>query len=459
MSYSRAWLQLRMLVLTALVGVVFVNIVLAQIKQHPPVFESESIVIMQSLVSLPDDNCSGLSLPKQAAVKEDRWHMPSDVLSLWLRIGCSPKYPHFHVERLIEANRWLIFATIFMATILARISTSSWTVALIVCATLLSSTQPTQAISIIGAHNIFLFLFTCWFTALAYYLRSGSLYAACSLVTVSLLSAYLGQANLILGCMAVPVFVIFSSQLRQFLIQPILKKTRFHNKRLQSAQSGQINLPPVLHSRQRTSFFSALSRSVLDYRLMPAPIKLSASQSKSPFFVFDVPFSTWVFSRTQWKKFVINWTGMIVLLLTFSIFYFISSDFFNFSNLLENSHNMLTIANDFSWQNWLAFLSDTANQRLLICTLCIAVCAIVPPYLSVNSFFEMSWHVLISLVLIILGSCLLSVPFHESESAGFTLIHLQSLISWLEPTIITMGIASIFNIIQAADNLAQAHRI
>ena len=451
MTYYKVWSKIRIAVLLILLGVVFVNLVMAQLKTYDPKYESQAMSQLNALTSLPADNCSGLTLPTNPEMETTFWRAPTHLMDLWLRIGCSPKYPYYHEGRLIDANQWLIFLTILLATLLARICTSSWTVALIVCATLLSSSQPTHFIASIGFRNIYILLFTAWFTALAAYLRSGSKIITSILIGLSALAAYMGQVSLIFACMTIPIFIVFTSQFRQLLILPMLKRVRIHNMSVQTANSP--IKTSASHQLLNQSLLSSITSSVLDYRVEPAPIKLHAPHPNNVFHAFDVPFSIWVFTNKRWKRLATNWFMLVLSLLATSVVVLTLLDQMSLAGYFSTIKDMTEDISTKSPSYLASELFYAFGPRLSLCCLFICFGLFIPPHYSINSFFETCWIVLSAIALILIGCFFLPSSDAQMHINMHTKEQLTLVISWLEPTIIAMGIAAVFNMIRASDSL------
>lgn len=169
---ARGWF--RSFVPVLLITVIQMRLVWMQLRDYTiytgPRSESAEVLTTGSQSSL----CRLTPVPSQRPESQfvSQWLAPPGLR--WLFSSTCAKNPRDFAKNLVRFNQWTFVGTIGVLALAARIMTSSWTLALVTAATLLSRGVLLTALGQIEGQHQIMFVCALWFCALAHFLRTGS---------------------------------------------------------------------------------------------------------------------------------------------------------------------------------------------------------------------------------------------------------------------------------------------
>lgn len=368
----------------------------------------------------------------------------------------------FKVKKLITLNQWTFIGTTLLCALLVRFLTGSWTIGLFAAVVLMSRGRLISGIGVIGTENFVSFACTLWFTCIVHFIRTGSLLTLIIGALTVMAGALFDQTIVFLN-FAMPVFlgVTFFSHRRY--AYHFLKMLRKQRKLIQLEREVVEESPPI-ERRQRVSFTEILE-SMLGLR-GPAFFRIPAwhrlYERGRLFSSTDTPFCIWAFFRDRWIKLVVFWiacAAVSTLTLTLLIYgtwlTFGGGDIFPIWKALESNFGAVF----FGWlKASVSSLAKRFDLQLTASLACIIVASFFSPIRRATGFVD-SIRVLIAALIIMLGGAFVFshmdamilhwVQIREQSVAFAPIDRVQLLFQWMEPVILSCGIASIYFLLMA----------
>jgi hypothetical protein len=471
---------------------ILMRLVWMQLRSYPTLFEARALYSMDLAGSLnhgcqppaslgpPSDADRAVSSARQAAVSafaSPGYTVLQTLLCRWDRVGN---------RDLILMNQGLLAVTVFSATLLSRFITSSWTVALIVAAMLMSRGRLLTDIGTIGLDNPLMLVVTLWLTTIAHFLRTG----AAAALAVGLLTAVLTTLfdPVTVGLpLAAAVSLVCGYLFRRQLKRPLLLRVRAVNRQLrllvkESTKWG-ADEPVSAFGRFIGSMRGMLGMELIEAAATPEAfdreLTREAATARRPtyergglFRTLNVPFTLWVYSRRRWLKLAVSWTvGAVAALLVYAAATHLlhqagpAGSWRPAGLALRGGWHELREAAALWESAWWPAVKENWQQRLdlhLVLSIVIVVAsAVQSPGAGLPSFFEMAWLTIMGSVFLVAAAtaadfCDVVVlrQMLASGVAGAPLAALgpRSVLGWIEPVWLTMGAAGVYNLMKVFDS-------
>ncbi|MBF0440610.1 MAG: hypothetical protein HQK54_01775 [Oligoflexales bacterium] len=436
------------------------------------------IVDLRSLVSFEQiDNSERLSCKIPASILSI-WHNYTpikppfkeggDFKFAWLE---SPGFRYFCIlgcrngqlnpDVLIRKNQWILITTILFTVLMARMMTSSWIIALIVGASLLSRGRLIAAIGQLSIQNLFMFLMTVWMTFSIHFFKTASKVTFIFSYGVMILLGFYDISAWFLS-LIIPFCIVFTYIFKKNIILPTLMQLRYEQK-LKRAYSKSGEIPSLGKGNIQRQFGMKL-RELLKIGLtrnLSIPNLNERYEAGGLLRPIRIPFSLWLYHRKRWTKllmasFVLSifYLGIIIAWIAASYQGGLKDVFAGLSFKFLFSPNWIT--------EWFALWRGPVDTDIILSLLIIVLCAVQSPSSGLTSFWEFAWFILLSIVFMTIGAFVMDIidaSYYMKQSTFYTnsyfLIHWgrSSLIFlWMEPVILSAGILGLFNLFKAVDS-------
>jgi hypothetical protein len=450
LKLMRRWLPLTLAVM------ILTRLVWMQQKDRVP---SDSMMTALAQIEMSRDNSSDcaigplaeiqfhferLSLIRQGGELATRW-IDSSLLRGYNMLLCSKGVADPY--GLLRTNQWFWVVVVMFTSLLLRIATGSWTLAMISATALMSRGSLLDRINDLGGSVVVMMVAVLWFTCVVHFMRSGARGTFLASVMLSLVGGLFDKALLGLNV----AFLLFALGAKAFqsLAAGVAHEA---GRRVRHDRSASMR-----GSSNSTSerIFSWIENAVHQY----APTKESVTHSAtgagrsrlwSP---MQLSFLVWGTQSIRWKRIV----GMLFLAILVSAVA-LGIDGIRIS--------MQTYVNE--WGYW----GELARQDGLIYSIrrfrpydvhfvasCLVIIAgmMAPPAVGYPAFFESCWLLVSLMICLFFGSMLnlVVVRNYLGVWGGGGFYFPQMLYeSWVyaiqtcEPLVITLGIAGLFNLIK-----------
>lgn len=458
-----AWRSRRVRIALPLILMVMIlmRLVWMQLRTYPVVPELRALVSLALLES--SDSCSyDRSLPRptedSAGTAARAWTLSPGYVGLGY-LGCFADW--LDDREFVRINQWLLVLTVFLCALLARFVTSSWTLALIVGAMLMSRGRMLADISRVSIDFVAMVVVTAWMCAQAHFVRTGAVASLAFAVFLALFGAAVDRSLLVLA-MSTPMALGFGFLGRRKLARPVLRRLRGTRRRLEELASTP-KARRVDESTTSVGRFVVSVRWLLGMEFAPQePVDVRMGGVRGALFrTLNVPFLLWVYARRRWLRLSAGWamagvSAAALVLLT----YVLETDGDPTAPLWQAFQATPGFVAEIL-PTWHLYLAQRFDLHLTASLLVVFVCAMQSPAAGLAGFLETSWLVLTSGLALLVwalfmdGLDLAMVSQARGPGPGvFGLqfpLGLRDVALWFEPTILTLGAAGIYNLMKVFD--------
>lgn len=483
MAYGRRWRRLRVVVPLALLVMILMRLVWMQLRSYPVVPDLRASVAVEEAQARYGADC-GYDLEAvrgQYAKPEQRtalslalgWiETPGNTALAW--VSCRAGLTDVH--QFARFNQWMLAATVIAAALLTRFITSSWTVSLIVAAMLLSRGRLLADLGRVSSDSIVFFCVTAFFSCLGHYIRTGSRITLTAAAAVIIVCSLVERAGLALA-LVMPVALLLGYLYRGPLLKPVVHRVRSVNKQLRefyrmararSAQN-QGSTPARADDGDVESILGRFTGGLRWLLGMEFPEESHGTvrinyERGSLFRTISVPFLLWAYARGRWLRLVIFWGAVLGIVVALSMIYYGNAVGEQARQLLPEVLRGLDPrlgGNLAIWHeawSWLSF--ERVDLHYIVSIGVILLCAVQSPTAGLNGFLECAWLALIALFMF--AAVALGLDFvdamvvHELHASHvreilFAGVGARPFLLWLEPVILTLGVAGVYNLMKVFD--------
>ena len=477
---------------------ILMRLVWMQLRSYPVQLDTRALMSLETLISLPmGGNCDTLRssyrqglAPLQATIAAAATTFPPLNLSRTL----SPSPPALVAARAfvtspgyvalgfaactydllddrwaLKLNQVLFVLTVLCAAVMTRMITSSWPIALTSATVVLSRGRLLAGIGLMSPDYMVMFWLTVGLMAATHMLRTGARLSTLVMATGFLIGAMF-ERTLVVLFLAVPLLLGLGSLARGVLTRPMISHLRGTNRRLRafnrSSSAGGTRAVGRLEQlgEEGGAFFVRLTHSVRDVLGLEFPERAVAKwrlnyERGSLFRTISLPFMLWAYWQRRWLRISAAWLGAAVLSVAALVTVQWSLSGRQEVQQLLQFHLFAGTGVQFL-ESWSLALWGVLDLHILVSLGVLLVCAVQAPWTGLPSFFEWSWLLLIVMVLL-LGAAFIADSgdvqlVKELAARG---LHTPALLSmlprrvllWLEPTILSCGIACAYNLMKVLD--------
>ena len=477
---------------------ILMRLVWMQLRSYPVQLDPRALMSLETLISLPmGGNCDTLRssyrqglAPLQANIAAAATTFPPLTLSRTL----SPSPPALVAARAyatspgyvalgfaacsydllddrwaLKLNQFLFVLTVLCAAVMTRMITSSWPIALTCATVVLSRGRLLAGIGLISPDYMVMFWLTAGLMAATHMLRTGARLSTGVMAAAFLIGAMF-ERTLVVLFLAVPLLLGLGSLARGILTRPMISHLRGTNRRLRafnrSSLAGGTRSMGRLEQlgEEGGAFFVRLTHSVRDVLGLEFPEQAVASwrlnyERGSLFRTISLPFMLWAYWQRRWLRVSAVWLGAALLSLAALVA-------LQWSLSGRQEVQQLLQFHLFAWpgvqflEPWSLALWSVLDLHILVSLGVLLLCSLQAPWTGLPSFFEWSWLLLIVMVLL-LGAAFIADSgdvrlVHELAARGLRMPALLPLLPrrvllWLEPTILSCGIACAYNLMKVLD--------
>jgi len=364
------------------------------------------------------------------------------------------------VSQLVKWNQWFTMGTAFMGALTLRLLTRSWLLGMLAAFSILTRASILSRQGLIGVDAPVMFFIMSWFCGFSHYVRTGSIFAF-GLGALSYMGAvFFDRATIVLG-FAIPILLTVAWLFRNQLAKSIKVRMNLDEEYLKLKNSTQ----KIFSKRSLLSNWvdGLLPKETVD--LDP----LARMKSGGILTTIRVPFAYWAYHRMRWLRITVAWL-LFALLLTFVIVH-VEWQFLGVPrerlriDLIEPLMSSLRFLKDDFWVVWLVQVLEPLDFRLLCALSILILCALQSPVEALTGYLEISLLFFISIILLFCSAWfsdrLDAAIFNALGSHpawGIMRYHVpvRRCIGWVEPTLVTLGVGGIYNLIVIANK--RTHR-
>lgn len=374
----------------------------------------------------------------------------------------------------IKTNQWVFVATVATAALIGRIVASSWTIALIGAATIATRGSLLTGIGDFGPENYLTLAYTLWFLAIMHYLRSGSwpVFAASGLALIC--GTLFDPAFLYVG-LALPIFVAGVMVTRPLLVRPLMNQVRQRIRAMRQralwARQFVLPLPQSKALADDHPFFRYLAAARrfigLEVPTGPEPITWRRRYERGNIFrPAEVPFLIWALPERsgglRWRPIGIIGAGMLLVffavLASVGAFALMRTGApFDYANLELPPVGLLP------WlRHWYFEVFTGFDVHLLVCLGLTLWAATQSPAHGLPGYYEVVWVFLISGVTLLAGAFVHDIRDAQIVSSALPwigpgqLLALRAVWTWMEPTLLVLGVTGCVNAMKVIDARGKA---
>lgn len=451
MQGGRRWRRIRIAIPVILLSMILARLVWMQLRSYPAASSPRSEISNEAWLSGIDVACGArrslLNDPRQTehvgSLKKAYLALSSPGYAVVGLLGCTLDVPAEKVTT--KVNQWLFVATVLMATLMTRFLTSSWTIALITAAMLLSRGRLLAEIGTASVDFPVMLCVTTWLASLYHFVRTGAALSLTAAVVAALAAASFDRSLVALS-LVVPAFLLVGFLYRRRLARPVIRRLRGMNRRRREvyAKSG---AAPSADAHGPVGRFANTVRWMLGSEFPPVtgPAGPRLSYERGTLFrTIDVPFLLWIYWRKRWLRVAIGWLTVFVIALLL------------FSTLPGADWAVPTAFAD----SLLGPLQGRVDLHFATSLAIILVSAAQSPAAGLPSFLEGMWLAILALALVLGGSAfadagdrllLTRLAASGVNDPLLTALPPRAGGLWLEPVILSLGVAGIYNLMKVLD--------
>ena len=472
MSMGRRWGRLRIIVPLILLVMILMRLVWMQLRTYPTFVEPRALISLDVWHRL-----SGLGCASERRLGEVAKQPPEDRLYLEAALDwmASPGFAvvglascgvnSLELRKAIQVNEWILAATVMVAALMTRFITSSWTMALIVGAMLLSRGRLLADIGMVSADYPAMLLVTTWLAASAHFLRTGALVSLAAAVVAAVLAALFDKSMVVLA-LAMPILLFVGFAYRRRLARPVIRRLRGTRRRLRELTPRGGPVWPA--GDEVESGFGRFARSLrwvfgMEFPPLDAEGRWRPSYARGSLFrTINVPFLLWAYWRRRWLKLACLWFGVFAVTLGLLVLVgFVLGGPADGTGLLRLAHGFGATLERADFRTaWASAFRPRVDLHLAISFLILLLCAFQSPAAGLSSFLECTWLVLV-VALLLAGSAFLADAADLSIRHGLALrgitapliavLEPRRVLLWLEPALLSLGVAGIYNLMKVLD--------
>lgn len=453
-------LNLRMTVAIALLAMILMRIVWMQLRNYHSV-QGRKMAVASLLIGASGGQPCSYSLTNTSPERRSLALLSSPG-NLWLAHWLCENNLPFDRDSL-KINQGLLLFTVLMATLMTRFLTSSWTVSLIVAATLMSRGRLLADLGRFSSDWWSLMAITGWFMGMSHYLRTGSrLAAAWAMMLLAVGAAF--EPALVAAGLALPVLLLMGFLLRRQLARPVMLRLRAVNRKLRELYRQSRLIPDIEVEGLVGRLAHGLRRVGWDFfgQLPSEPFVPSYGRGNL-LRTLAVPFLLWAYHRQRWLRISLGWlcATVTVAALPFLLGWWIYP---NWQPLTYAAQHALGGYAGSLWEfaeRTLLAQAERIDLHLGLSLLVLLISACQSPARGLNGFLEATWLVLAALLLIgiaVLGFEAIDLGVIDDlglSDLRFLFPHLaepRALLLWFEPVLLSLGICSAYNLIKVFDS-------
>lgn len=457
-----AWRSRRVRIALPLILIVMIlmRLVWMQLRSYPVVPELRALV---SLAIIDDsETCTyDRSLPRPDTEPFDAaraWVVSPAYVTLGY-VGCFAGW--LDDREFVRLNQWLLVSTVFLCVLLARFVTSSWTLALIVGAMLMSRGRLLADISRVSIDFVAMSVVTAWITALAHFVRTGAAVSLTVAAGLALFSAFVDRSLIVLSFVT-PATLAFGYLGRRKLARPVMRRLRGTQRRMEELSATR-KVGAAVEPTTSVGRFVGSVRWLLGMEF-PPPERITtrvAAERGGAFRTLNVPFLLWVYARRRWLRLCAGWLVLALVATSLSVVPFaLLTDGPWFGLLLGKISSIPHEAVELG-ATWHLYLTQRFDLHLTASLLIVLACAAQSPAAGLVGFLETVWVTLAAGLLLLvaaLGLDALDLALLSARSdAGAGIFGLQfplglrDVTLWFEPVILSLGAAGIYNLMKVLD--------
>lgn len=473
MALIHRWRRLRLAIPLILLCAILMRLVWMQLRSYTILQDARSLIAIESLVrdkesvcryerSQPSDLRSSFAGTATKELGIRAW-LTSPGHVLLARLAChsgtlADRYA-------LRMNQWLLVATVFMATLMARFLTSSWTVSLIVAGMLMSRGVLLADLGRISPDWILTFLVTAWMTSLAHYLRTGALVSLLGAVSTVVVAATFERGMVVLSLVP-PLVFLFLFIGRGYLAKPVIQRLRQVNRRIRAIKTKAWEA----NEASAEGVFGRLAGGVRWALGMEFPVQNSIGSVPSYgrgslFRTLSVPFLLWIYHRRRWVRITTLWliAGLGILFLVFWCYNVVIDPQWLILQVLDADIFRFAQLPSFFLGFWSLSALERIDLHMLASFMMIVMCACQSPSAGLSAVMEASWIALTGFILIALASLTLDaidaqllerLPFAARRMLWTLAFGPRAFVLWFEPLILTFGVVGVYNLMKVFDTRA-----
>lgn len=314
--------QTRLLFL-ALLGMIFMRLVWMEIRTYQPVIDLKGFVAIEHVNDYFPSCTHAESLKShlmRMTHREPDYHRLSiqsesgaHGLLAWIYGAWGCTGGAISEGKILRLNQAALVICVFLGALLGRLVTSSWLMAAVVAAVLLSRGRLLAEIALFSDLWPMMVLVMTWGVCTAHFLRSASMITLVGSYLAILVGALLNSQLLVLG-LVVPVMVVIGYALRPILVRPVLMQIRQEQgvrRSLQKKGAGLLSIPEWLESPVWHRLRNMMGLGV-NYDLAPEIPFHQRYQRGGLLRPLVVPFILWIFHQQRWLL-VLGVCGLLLM--------------------------------------------------------------------------------------------------------------------------------------------------
>jgi len=357
-------------------------------------------------------------------------------------------------SRLVKWNQWFTIATAIMGCILLRFLASSWLLGLFAAFSILTKSSILARQGLLAVDAPMMFFIMSWFCSFAHYVRTGSFFAVALGFLFYTLAVFFDRSALVLG-LCIPVLLVGAWTLRRLLAESVVT-------RLKAAELDELQALP-LQVERRHLFSRAFDNLIptVNYSWDLA----SRIKSGGVFSTLRVPFAYWAYYRKRWLRISLAWLALalglslVISQLEWQIFG-VPRERLKL-DVIEPLLAMIQLKGPGLHVLWLVEVLEPLDFKLLCALSIVMLCALRSPAEGLPGFIEVSLLFLLVLVGFFFTAWVcdsLDASLFRSISSNGGLrdmqyhIPIRRFFGWVEPTLITLGVGGVYNLIMVASH-------
>lgn len=459
MAGKYAWGTHKWLLFLALIGMIFMRLVWLQIRTYQPVFALNGFLAIEH-VNDYFPACTLSESLKTLILKESHHEPVLHQMSIqapvssyrflsWLYGSWGCRRGELSESKIIQFNKTALVVCVFLSALLARTLTSSWVVAAVVAAVLLSRGRFLAEVATIGELWPIMVLVMAWGTMLAHFLRSASPYSL-GLTYLMILMACLLHPSFLMLTALLPLVLLVGFALRLYLIKPLLLKMRREQgvKRVIEGRDAKNLIRPQLLE----SSLAYRLRDLLGFRLHDPETNLGDGglryQRGGMLRPLHVPFVLWVYHQHRWLKLmtVCLGLGLAMSWVAVSLNEGEWSPIVVFLHLLQR---MQSPTAERSIRDWFAHWSAVIDVDLIVSIGMMFVA--LKPFKSrgLRNYWAFNSSLLLGALLVSAGTLMISL--YQPSPIFLNALPERNTVLWFEPLFLTGGVLVILHLLQIID--------
>jgi hypothetical protein len=360
-------------------------------------------------------------------------------------------------DKFVNWNRFFTFASSVLMVFLVRFLTSSWVLAVIVGAALLSRGELLVRHGLMS-HDGFVMLIVCsWFAFASHFFKTAASFSLYGMLLSFLIGGLLDKTILFLG-FSYPIFCLILFIARKPLSKSLIgRRNRSKNKTTQKTGIASLDVLGVAIVKTEQLWVRTMNQFSKQIKNLPSFDPSVAYKRGTVFSTLTVPFSLWILQKKRWLKVMLGW--LAVFLALGGVVGYLEYTLFQMSSLGDFYETQVLGLRNFSFLKgdvfylWLNEHLKSVDFYFALSVSVILACILTPPHPHFVAAIETIWFFIFSFLVLAVVSFVVDswdysvFEFLNSKRGVNTLqygIPISKVFYWFEPVILTLGIVGMF---------------